>query len=322
MILHRLHDLVLGGRDIQLCRGQMGVPEDPLHVGQRQLRVVGHPGRGAVSQVVQRPISAERGVDPLEHAVRRVVGQRSIRPAQRPPQRLPATARNALPEQVPLIEPQPHERVRRRRHLLHGARALAHHADQLFARVHVAAAHPEQLRRARPSGDPERHQRPVPVRRQRGEQLVEPVVGDRARNPPRHRRAIPADPLRPPRLHRVVVRVRPPRASAQIQRERVDDRPAAAITAEVVEPAQHRLAMRDARRCVPVTRSGFAGHRVRRAQHPAGPPRRPRPRRLQPLFDGQPDPTAEVAGLHPRRAIPRDSHRVEEPPPSQQVHSV
>ena len=48
-------------------------------------------------------------------------------------------------------------------------------------------------------------------------------------------------------------------------------------------------------------------------------PRRPRPRRLQPLFDGQPDPTAEVAGLHPRRAIPGDSHRIQEPPP-QQIH--
>jgi hypothetical protein len=112
--------------------------------------------------------------------------------------------------------------------------------------------------------------------------------------------------LGPPLLHRVVVRIRPARPAAHVQRERVDDRPAAGVTVKVVEPAQHRLAVRDARRRASIAGAGFAGHRIRRAEHAAGPPLRPGLRRLQPLLDGQPDPAAEVSGLLPRRAVPGD----------------
>ena len=47
-------------RQVQLRRRQMGVPEHPLHVGQRQRRVSGHPVGSGVTKVVQGPVGAER----------------------------------------------------------------------------------------------------------------------------------------------------------------------------------------------------------------------------------------------------------------------
>lgn len=102
-----------------------------------------------------------------------------------------------------------------------GTGALAHHADQLLAGQEIALAHAQQLRGPRTGGDPERDQRPVPVRPQRREQLVEPAVGDRPRDPLRHRRPVTSRPLRPPLVHRVAVRVRPAAPAAGVQRERV-----------------------------------------------------------------------------------------------------
>jgi hypothetical protein len=206
---HARDDLVLGGRQIDLRGGQMRVAQDPLHIAQRQLRVARHPRRRAVPQVVQGPVRAEHGVGSLEHSMRGVIAQRSPRTAQGPPHRLsPAPGRSAV--QLLLIQPQPHERVRRRRHQLRRAAALAHHRDQLLARVDVALARTQQLRRPRPGRDPERHQRPVPVRPQSGKQLVEPIVGDRPGQPSRHLRSVTPHALAPPPVHRVVVRLRPP----------------------------------------------------------------------------------------------------------------
>ena len=72
-----------------------------------------------------------------------------------------------------------------------------------------------------------------------------------------------------------------------------------AVAVEVVEPAQHRLAMRHRRRRIALAGRGLAGHRVRLARGPRGQAGRPRPGRLQPLLDRQLDPAAEIPRLCP-----------------------
>ena len=47
--------LLLAGREVKLCGGQMRVTEDPLHIGQRQCGSSGHAEGGGVPQGVQRP---------------------------------------------------------------------------------------------------------------------------------------------------------------------------------------------------------------------------------------------------------------------------
>ncbi len=93
---------------------------------------------------MQRPIRAQAGVGPLEHPVRGVIGQRTVRSAQCPPQRL-GPAKRHLAVQLLLIQAQPHERVRRRGKLLYRAGTLTHHGDQLLAWVDIALANPQQL---------------------------------------------------------------------------------------------------------------------------------------------------------------------------------
>ena len=251
-----------------------------------------------------------------------MIAQRLVRTPQCPPGRLPPTAGNPQPQQLLLIEPVPHERVRRRGKLLACPGALADHADQLLAGQEVALAHAQQLRGPRPGRDPERDQRPVPVRPQRREQPVEPVVGDRPRDPLRHDRPVTPRPLGPPLVHRVVMRVRPAAPAGGVQRERVQHRPGPAVSVEVVEPAQHRLAMRHRGRRIPVTGRRLPGHRVRRSRRPRGPASLLRPGRLQPVLDRQLDPAAEVPGLDPGRPVPLDIDSIQEPPPPQQVDRI
>jgi hypothetical protein len=215
-------------RQIQLGGRQVGVPEDPLDVGQRQLRIAGHPVGGGVPQVVQGPVGAQRVGGAGEHRPRGVVGQRPQRAPPGPPQWVVAPGRQRLVALAP-VEPQPHQRVRGRRNLLQRARALADHGDQLPASVDVAATQAEQFRRARPGGHPQRDQCPVPMRAELGEQPVEQLVRDRARDPPGDPGPIQPHPLVAERLHRVVVRVRPPTAPLPRQRERVDHRAGARV---------------------------------------------------------------------------------------------
>ena len=173
-------DLVRGRRGIDLGRGDVGVPEDPLHVGEGQVRVADHSLGGAVPQVMQRPVRAEQPVDPGEHHPGRVVGQRPERAAQRPPHRLVRPSRDQV-QHLLLVEAQPDERVRRGGQVLQRPAALADHADRLLLRGEQALDDAQQLGGAGAGGDVERDQRPVPVAGQPGEQVVERLVGDAPR---------------------------------------------------------------------------------------------------------------------------------------------
>jgi hypothetical protein len=107
----------------------------------------GHGPRSPAGRVLGGPAGqvqverADRGprllVHSFEHAVRRVVGQRPRRAAQRPPQRLPPPGRDQRGHLSP-VEPQPHERIRGGGQLCQLPGALADHGDQLAARVHAA----------------------------------------------------------------------------------------------------------------------------------------------------------------------------------------
>ena len=164
----------------------------------------------------------------------------------------------------------------------------------------------EQLRGTRSGRDPERHQRPVPVRGQPREQVVEHAVRDLPRdtagNPrPEQARLLPRE-----RVHRVMVRVRPARPG---QRKRVHDRPCPGLQVIGVEAPADRLAVRHGRRRVLHARRPLAGDRGR----PGG-----RPARLV----GELDPAAEVAGLGPGCLIPRNPGHPGEPEPAEQGQRV
>ena len=121
-------------------------------------------------------------VHALEHAVHGVISKRPDRAAQRPPQRLPPPFRDQVGH-LHLVKPQPHERVRGGRQLLQLTGSLADHRDHLPPRIHPRHRGRQQLRRPRPGGHVEGDQRPVPVRRQPGEDLVELPVRNAARDP-------------------------------------------------------------------------------------------------------------------------------------------
>ncbi len=210
--------------------------QNELDVGERKGGILGHPVGGGVPQRVQRRRGPRPVVDPLEHAVHAVVGQRSDRGTQRPPQRLP-TSPGDQPLHLHLVEPQPHERVRGRRQLLGSAAAFADHRDQLPPGIDPAHRGGQQLRGPRPGRDVEGHQRSVPMRGQPGEDLVELLVGNGARHPGDQPRPVAATAFLAMRLHRVVMGARPPTAAGTVQRERVEHRPATSVAVQVVETA-------------------------------------------------------------------------------------
>ena len=236
-----------------------------------------------------------------------MVGQRPHRTAQRPPQRLaPAFRDEAF--HLHLVEPQPHERVGGRGQFLQLAGALAGHRDHLPAGIDAGQHRRQQLRRTGTGGDVERDQGPVPVRGQPGEDLVELLVRDGPRDPGRHPRPVEPGPLMAERLHRVVMGVRPPAPPGPVQRERVDHRPAACLQVELVEAAQHRLAVRPYRRRVRVP--ARRGRRVRAAPVRAG------------WLARHQHPPAEIAGLDPRRPVPRHPGCPDEPEPAEKIVPV
>ena len=124
--------------------------------------------------------AAERGVRPVEHRPAGVVGEGAARAAPRPPQRLVATDRH-VGEDLGLVEAEPDEGIGRGRHLLEDASSLADDGDELASRIGIADGRTEQLRGANARGDVEGDERPVAVRGEPGEELVERLVGD----PPR-----------------------------------------------------------------------------------------------------------------------------------------
>ena len=160
-------------------------------------------------KIVQRPVGAKGLVRPDEHGPRRVIGQRPERLPQSPPHRVVGPGRRLAAHLLLLIQAQPHERIRRGRQLLQRPRSLADYGDQLLSRVDARAEHAQQLLSARPGGDPEGHQRPVPVRAQQREQLVELPIGNVPRDPPRQPGPEQAGSLRAERFHRVAMGMSP-----------------------------------------------------------------------------------------------------------------
>ena len=106
------------------------------------------------------------------------------------------------------------------------------------------------------------------------------------------------------------MRVRPAPPPRSIQRERVDDRPAARREMELIETAQHRLGVRPHRPRV--------GHRSRR---PVGHLVWSAPVRARRLARHQ-HPAAEIAGFDACHPIPRNLDRPQKPEPPQQIHPV
>jgi hypothetical protein len=204
-----------------------------------------------------------------------------------------------------LVEPQPHERVRRRRERLDCPRSLAGHRDQLLARVGARPDHAQELRRPCAGRDPERDQGPVPVGHEPGEQLVEHRVRDLLRNPLGDLRPVQAGLLLRERVQRVVVRMRPSRPG---QRERVHDRPGPRVQVIRVKPAADRLAVRRRRRREPRRRRPFPRHRPGSGRPPG--------------LAGQLEPAAEVPCFHPRRLAPGDLDSPGEPEPAKQRQRV
>ena len=253
---------LVSGSQVDLRRGELGMTQDKLDIGDRQLRVLGHPVGGRVTQRVQGRPAPGRLPGPLEHPVHRVISQRPRRAAQRPPQRLPPPLRDQ-PLHLQLVKPQPHERVSGGRQLLQFPAALPGHRDQLPPRVRPALGDRQQLRRPGTRGHVERHQRPVPVRRQPGEDLVELLIRDAARNPRVHhggglggeRAAFGVGDLRD---------LRAPRAGRERDERATRFRIRASITLGISRaPARSRSSIAAARTCRASRRASSAARRVR-----------------------------------------------------------
>ncbi len=196
--------------------------------------------------------------------------------------------------------------------MLHRPGPLADHGDQLPPRIHPAPGRRQQLRRPRPGGHIERHQRPVPVRAQRREDRVELLIRDVPRDPGRHHRPVQTAALVAVGLHRVVMRVRPSSPSRPVQRERVDQRARARLHMKVIKTAQHRLAMRAHRRRIRLARG--------RPEHLR--PRAPLPPMRADRLSGHHQPAAELPGLGPGRLVPGHPGRPHEPEPAQQIQAI
>ena len=299
----------------------MGVAKDPLHVSDRQPRITCHPVRSRMTKIMKCPAGAQRRVRPGEHRLCAVVGQPAERAQQRPPQRLiPPGRHQAL--HLRLIQPQPDERVRRCRQLLHEPRPLADHGDQLLPRICVTRRGAQQLRGPGPGRHPEGDKGPVPVGRQRGEQLIKLLVRDAPRHPLHHRGTVPAAALITVRLRRVVVGIRPAAPPAPRQRERVHHRPRPSLQVQVVEGTQHALGVRPGRGRISHRRRRLPGDRVDRLLPSAPNPGPARPRRARSRLGRQLNPPAEIPGLRPGGLVPPNPRRPQETEPAKQVHPV
>ena len=116
---------------------------------------------GGVAEIVQRPVRSERAVRPVEHRPGGVVTERPARAPKGPPQWLVAARRHVV--ELDLVEAEPDEGIRRCRHLLEGAAALADDGDELLAGIGVADRGAEQLGCPHPARYVEGDERPVTV---------------------------------------------------------------------------------------------------------------------------------------------------------------
>lgn len=70
-----LDHFIPAGRQVELSRRQVGVRENPLHVGERDLRVACQAVGRSVPQVVDGPIRPEKIIGAAEHGARKLLAQ-------------------------------------------------------------------------------------------------------------------------------------------------------------------------------------------------------------------------------------------------------
>ena len=123
------------------------------------------------------------------------------------------------------------------------------------------------------------------------------------------------------------MRVRPPGTAMPGQRERVHHRPGPGLEMEVVEAAQHALAMRRRDRRIPGARvtACRSPRSPRRGRPPTRVPRHRRPDTANAAAPACPRPATTGRNPAPRPGSPRsqlDPDRPQEPEPAQQIHPI
>ena len=230
-----------------------------------------------------------------------------------------------------LIQPQPHERVRRGRQLLHRPRPLADHRDQLLPGS------------ASPAVAPSSSEARAPVDTQNATSARSRCEPSRANSSLNCSSGmLPRDPLRDPRpeqprrlsaerLHRIVVRARPgPRGPGPAgtgspsarTRPPGENRKSGAARSRSAPPSP-------AHTSGPALASRSPGSALLAAARPRGIISRlariagaPRPPVRAIRLPRDPQPAAEITGLGPGHLIPVQPRRPAEPEPAQQVHPI
>ncbi|WP_345055334.1 hypothetical protein [Arthrobacter methylotrophus] len=150
-------------------------------------------------------------------------------------------------------------------------------------------------------------------------------------------RPLPATGFAAERLHRTAMRSRTAGTGMRCQRERVEHRPGPGFQMEIIEAAQHALAMRPRRRLVPIATRWLAGHRVHSGHRRVSARSRGTTSRIAPMrprgLGRDLQPPDRIACLNPcrlipttpsahkkrnqrNRSIPYDRRRCSAPPPS------
>ena len=241
--------------------------KNPLHVGDRHLRIAGHPVGRRVTKIVKGPVRPQAAVGAHEHRPGRVIGQRPERFPQRPPQRIIRPGGHQ-PVCLGLIQPQPDKRIRRRGQLLHRPGTLADHRDQLLpdrSRRRRLRAVPTRAPRWTPTTTPAPGPGASPVRRTARRIFRSGIAGERAGRPwagngrcAQHATAA-SDCGEPAACHSG-----PGPAGT--------DSPSvpSGLQMELIKTAQHRLAMRDRGRSVLIAGDRLARDAIDAARAAAG----------------------------------------------------
>ena len=172
---HPPDHVLLAGRQIQLRRGQLRVPRTNCTSVKRQSEVLGPSGRPPVPQRMQ----GRRRARALSSPARTSGAPRdrsAAAPGGAPSTTTAAGAPRGQLRHLRLIQPQPHEPSVDAGSRLQLTGALADDGDQLPPRLGSRHRGRQQLRCPCPGRHIEGDERPVPVRGQRGEDLVELAV--------------------------------------------------------------------------------------------------------------------------------------------------